>query len=273
MTASRSSGGSSTTTSGPKDGEVARVPVRVGVVDRDAVPAGMRGVRHRPGPSGAARRPRRARTRSVAVWSLACGLSQSLTSSRTSVPSGTLTLPGGPASLTGPVMRLSRNTRGALRVAVVAGDVPAAAPVDHAPRLEGPLGRLGAAARLVVEGDRPAVADRLPQRAERGLLRASAAAGCRAAGWPSPSPSALPARRPQLERRARRGAGQLGRLPDAGRDAEHGRLVRLQVDLGQLVVLAADPVAEVVVERRWRGRSPGGCRGRAAPPCPARTCA
>ena len=67
--------------------------------------------RSQPGCAGSgAARPQRcsalpasARTRSVAVWSRAAGLSQALTIARTSVPSGTLTLPGGPAGFTGPV--------------------------------------------------------------------------------------------------------------------------------------------------------------------------
>ncbi len=131
---------------------------------------------------------------------------------------------------------------------VVAGDVPAAAPVHHAPRLEGPLRHLGTAARQVGEGDRPAVADRLPQRAERGLLRGQSRldAGRRARRAVAVG---LPARRAQLKRGARGRAGQLGGLPDPRRDAEDGGLVGLQVDLWQLVVLAADPVAEVVVDR------------------------
>ena len=55
------------------------------------------------------------RTRSTAVRSAAGGESQPRTSSRTSVPSGTVTLPAGPQNFTGPAIRPSLNTRMAWR--------------------------------------------------------------------------------------------------------------------------------------------------------------
>src|SRR5262249_39300138 len=55
------------------------------------------------------------------------------------------------------------------------------------------------------------------------------------------------ARSLQLEQPARRGARQLGLAPDSGGEAEHGRLIRLQPDLGQLVGLARDPVADLLI--------------------------
>ena len=66
-------------------------------------------------PQRCSAKPASARTRSTALCRLASGLSQSLTISRTSVPSGMVTLPGGPTSLTGPEMRFIRKTRGAPR--------------------------------------------------------------------------------------------------------------------------------------------------------------
>ncbi len=149
-------------------------------------------------------------------------------------------------------MRLSLKTRGALRARSWPATYQRPRRLYDAPRLQCPLRHLGAAVRPVVEGDRAAVADRLPQRSERGLLRGQPRldAGRRGGAQVGPAGVAvgLPARRPQLQRRARGRACQLGRLPDPGRDAEHGRLVRLQVNLWQLVVLAADPVAEIVIE-------------------------
>ena len=56
-----------------------------------------------------------ARTLSSAVCSRAGTESQSLTTSRTSAPSGTVTLPGGPQNFTGPAIRPSLNTRVASR--------------------------------------------------------------------------------------------------------------------------------------------------------------
>ncbi len=54
---------------------------------------------------------------------------------------------------------------------------------------------------------------------------------------------------PQLKQRPGGGAGQLSPPPDPRRQAEHGRLVRLEPKLGQLVRLLPDPVAGIVVER------------------------
>ena len=55
--------------------------------------------------------------------------------------------------------------------------------------------------------------------------------------------------RPQLEQGPGGGAGQLSPPPDPRGQAEHGRLVRLEPQLGQLVGLLPDPVAGIVVER------------------------
>jgi hypothetical protein len=55
--------------------------------------------------------------------------------------------------------------------------------------------------------------------------------------------------RAQLQQRSGCGPGQLGPLPHPGGQAEHGRLVRLERDLRQLVGLAPDPVARLLVAR------------------------
>ena len=56
---------------------------------------------------------------------------------------------------------------------------------------------------------------------------------------------------PQLEQRARRGTGQLGPVPRPGGQPEHGRLVRLQRDVRQLVRFPLDPVHPgILVPRR-----------------------
>ena len=56
--------------------------------------------------------------------------------------------------------------------------------------------------------------------------------------------------RAQLDQRVGGLPGQSGVLPDPGGQADHGGLVGLQGDLGQLEGPAADPVAGLVVEQR-----------------------
>ena len=100
--------------------------------------------------------------------------------------------------------------------------------------------------RLVCERDRPAVPYRLPQRLELRFLRRQPRLDHGAAD----GVVLVEARGLELEEGAGGGggAGQLRALPDAGRDAEHGRLVGFELDVGQLVVLLTDPVAGLLVE-------------------------
>src|SRR6266568_3854134 len=104
--------------------------------------------------------------------------------------------------------------------------------------------------RAVTERHRPAVPDRLPQRPEGRLGRAQP--GLYALRHRRVAVTAVQVRvdagGPQLQQRPGRGAGQLGPPPYPRGQAEHGRLVRLQPQLGKLVRLLPDAVAGVVVE-------------------------
>jgi hypothetical protein len=144
------------------------------------------------------------------------------------VPAGTVTLPGGPQNFTGP-----------------------AVPVHHAPGLElAPL-RIAPARRPIAERHRPAIPDRFPQRHEGRLRRAEPRLDA-VPGQPLVRlvrAGRVDAGRPEFQQRTRCGAGQLGSPPDPGGQAEHGGLVRLEPELGQLVGLLPDPVAEILVER------------------------
>ena len=129
-------------------------------------------------------------------------------------------------------------------VAVVAHQVPAAPRRDHPPRLHGPLRHLaGRAAAPVREGHHLTGLHGRQQRAERGL------------DGPDPRLHRPRARlvdlhpgRAQLEHRAVRRPRQPRGLPQAGGQRDRGRLVRLEVDLAQLVVVAGDAVAVGGVE-------------------------
>ena len=132
---------------------------------------------------------------------------------------------------------------------VPAGHVPAAVPVHHAPGLKlAPL-RITPPSRTVAERNRPAVPDRLPQRPEGRFGRAQPGLYSLwhrrvLVVWVR-----VDASRPQFQQRPGGGAGQLSSPPDPRGQAEHGRLVRLQPQLGQLVGLLPDPVTGIFVER------------------------
>ena len=152
-------------------------------------------------------------------------------------------------------------------VAVVADHVPPAAPADHAPRLEPAGGRLVDLGHPVAEGDRPAVAGRRGQRAERrvdGDHRLDPEGGLRVH---------LDAGGTQLGQPGRGGGGQPGVLPEPGGDADRGGLVRLEDDVGQRVLPVGDAVAGLVVEDAGGAGLQRARPARAARPCPARTCA
>jgi hypothetical protein len=100
----------------------------------------------------------------------------------------------------------------------------------------------------VVERHRAVVPDGLPERAERGLLGAQPGLDAEAllvvvlvGAWRC--------RGLELEQGACGGARQRGALPDPGGNAEHRRLVGLEPDLGELVILLLDAVAGLLVER------------------------
>ena len=129
-------------------------------------------------------------------------------------------------------------------VAVVPDHVPAAPPGHHAPRLHrAPRDLARRAAPAVVERDRAPGLHGGQQRPERGLATAH----------PRLRPALvlvdLDTRRAELHQRAVRGPGQLRRLPQPRGERHGGRLVGLQVDLAELVVLAGDAVAVGGVDR------------------------
>ena len=157
--------------------------------------------------------------------------------------------------------------------------LPAAVPVHHAPRLQlAPL-RVAPPGRAVAEGDRAAVPDRLPQRAEgrlgraqpgldalrhRRVLVAAVRPRLRSASMPaarsfSSAPAAAPASSARRQTRAAR--------PSTAASSGSSR------SLGQLVGLLPDAVAGLVVERVVDAGLQRDARARGAPPCPARTSA
>ena len=132
--------------------------------------------------------------------------------------------------------------------AVIAGQVPVAAPGVDRPRLDLALGRVHLAGLAVAEGHRPPVADGLQQRLEGAGLGAH----------PRLDPGLadvadLDARALELEQRRGGVGGQDRLLPEARRDTQHRRLVPLQADLGQVVGVLGDAVADLVLEQRAVG--------------------
>jgi hypothetical protein len=87
--------------------------------------------------------------------------------------------------------------------------------------------------------------NRLPQRRESSLAGLQPRLDARLCGL-----LGVHAGRAQLKQCTGRGAGQLGPVPYPGRYGEHRCLVRLQPDVGQLVGLPGNPVADLVVKRR-----------------------
>ena len=133
-------------------------------------------------------------------------------------------------------------------VGVEPHDVPAAGVADHAPRLEMPL-ELAVLTRvagaLVVELDRLARLRGVPEHVERRLVGAQ------------PGLDQVEGRDVDLDAGGRQLAdrvggrlGQAGVLPDAGGQADHGRLVGGQADVGQGELVGRDAVARLVVEQR-----------------------
>jgi hypothetical protein len=118
-------------------------------------------------------------------------------------------------------------------------------PVHHAPGLQLAALHRVPAHGAVVEGDRPVIPDRLPQRAEGGLTGVHPGLDDRLRAV-----LGVDAGRAQLEQGAGGRASQLGALPHPGGQPEHRGLVRLQGDLGQLVGFPLDPVAGLLVPRR-----------------------
>ena len=131
-------------------------------------------------------------------------------------------------------------------VAVVADQVPAAPPGHHAPRLH-------RAPRDLARRAAPPVVERAPRArpaprpaAARTPARPPRTRGC---ARPRSSSTSTPAAR-SFTNAPVRGAGQLRRLPQPRGQRHGGRLVGLEVDLAELVVLAGDAVAVGGVESR-----------------------
>ena len=190
--------GSSTTTSAPNEAMCSLYQPSSVKLQLDQVPARLAGsgrllsaCRRRPCPAPAPDPQQAVRGRA------APGVPCRGPTARTSVPGGTVTEPAGPVKLTGPSIRLSRNTRCSPR------SLSRPTTYQRPRRFTTPHGsslRCCAALRPggpVAERHRPPVPDRLPQRAERRLGRLQPRLDARLGQVLGLDPG-----RPQLEQRA-----------------------------------------------------------------------
>src|SRR5690606_23250566 len=113
--------------------------------------------------------------------------------------------------------------------------VPAAPPVEDAPRLEGARLRTAGAWATVVERDDGSRAHRAPQRLERRLTGGEAGFEDRQRGGVDVGTVSG-----ELEDGVGRCLGEARVLPDAGRQTEHGRLLGGEPQRRQLELAAPD---------------------------------
>ena len=237
---------------------------------RSAAPAGRRpGPGGTPRPSGAARRPGPARTSTVARPVRSTGPDQRATWLIRSTSAGGV-VRARAADRAGP--RRRSGTAGSSGSASRSRSWPT---TYHRPRQQTtPHGCSRAGWRGVVRrarGSRSVTA-----RRSRAAAVSGANAGSTVTTGSTPERGLrvdVDAGGAQLGQPGRRGRGQPGVLPQPGRDADRGRLVRLEGDVGQRVLAAGDPVAGLGVEDAGRAGLQRHARARAARPCPARTCA
>ena len=177
-----------------------------------------------------------------------------------------VTAPVRPVGVTGSRIRDTRNERGASRSrsCPTRYQRPRQDTTPHGSTVRR-VSLPGRAAAAVVEADHPPGLHRGQQRRERRLGGAD----------PGLDPAAvvvhLDPGGAQLDQRPVRRVGQLRGLPQPGGQGDRGRLVRLQVDLAELVVAAARCGSRRRCRSRSCARSPAGRPARAARSCPART--